>query len=155
MLDRDGYRPNVGIVLINQYNQVFWGKRKGEYSWQFPQGGIAENETPEQAMFRELDEELGLEHNHVKIVGCTEEWLYYDVPGSWSRQNSSYRGQKQIWYLLRLTGGEHKVNLRKFPHQEFDAWRWINYWDPIEFVIKFKQQVYTVALNQLSKLIHK
>jgi hypothetical protein len=65
MLDREGYRPNVGIILCNARNEVFWGKRIREHSWQFPQGGIKRGETPEQAMYRELHEEVGLLPEHV------------------------------------------------------------------------------------------
>ena len=68
MLDREGFRPNVGIILLNQRNQVFWGKRIRTHSWQFPQGGIKHGETPEQAMYRELHEEVGLMPEHVRIV---------------------------------------------------------------------------------------
>ena len=71
MLDRDGFRPNVGIILLNQRNQVFWGKRIRTHSWQFPQGGIDRGESPEQAMFRELHEEVGLMPDHVRIVART------------------------------------------------------------------------------------
>ncbi len=60
MLDREGFRPNVGIILLNARNEVFWGKRLREHSWQFPQGGIKYGETPVQAMYRELHEETGL-----------------------------------------------------------------------------------------------
>ena len=71
MLDHQGYRPNVGIILLNQKNQVFWGKRIHTHSWQFPQGGIDRGETPEQAMYRELHEEIGLKPEHVRIVART------------------------------------------------------------------------------------
>jgi len=106
MIDRDGYRPNVGIILCNKRDEVFWGKRVREYAWQFPQGGILEGESPVQAMYRELDEEVGLEAQHVKIVGRTAEWLRYDVPRQFVRRDSrvTYKGQKQIWFLLRLVG---------------------------------------------------
>lgn len=106
MLDREGYRPNVGIILINERNEVFWGKRVREHSWQFPQGGIKPGESPETAMYRELYEEVGLLPQHVKIIGRTRDWLRYDVPSHWVRREwrGSYRGQKQIWYLLRLVG---------------------------------------------------
>lgn len=154
MIDQDGYRPNVGIILINRENLVFWGRRKGEQSWQFPQGGLMENETVEECMFRELNEELGLLAKHVEIVGKTSEWLYYDVPGNWHKQ-SSYRGQKQIWYLLKLVGQDYHIDLRSFAEPEFDAWRWIDYWDPIQQVVKFKQKVYKKALSYLSKYIGK
>ena len=118
MLDRDGYRPNVAIVIVNGRNQVFWGKRIREHSWQFPQGGINSGETPEQAMFRELREEVGLEPQHVKILGRTREWLRYDVPQHWIKREwrGSYRGQKQIWYLLRLD----RARQRREPARERD-----------------------------------
>ncbi|RTL02076.1 MAG: RNA pyrophosphohydrolase [Proteobacteria bacterium] len=154
MLDNQGYRPNVGIILINKDNQVFWGRRKGEYSWQFPQGGLCESETLDECMYRELNEELGLFPEHVKIVAKTEDWLYYDVPGTLSKLNSNYRGQKQIWYLLRFVGREHHINLRHFVEQEFDAWRWINYWDPIDQVVQFKQDVYRKALTYLVDFVN-
>src|SRR6478736_5607197 len=71
MLDRDGYRPNVAIVIVNGRNLVFWGKRVREHSWQFPQGGINPGEAPEQAMYRELHEEVGLQPQHVRVLGRT------------------------------------------------------------------------------------
>ena len=125
MIDREGYRPNVGIILCNTRNQVFWGKRVNQHAWQFPQGGINAGETPEQAMFRELEEEVGLQPAHVRILGRTREWLRYDVPPHWTRRDSRglYRGQKQIWFLLRLTGRDCDVSLRASSHPEFDAWR--------------------------------
>lgn len=151
MLDKDGYRPNVGIILCNAQNQVFWGKRIREHSWQFPQGGIKFGESPEQAMFRELMEEVGLQEQHVKILGRTQGWLHYDVPQNWIRREwrGSYRGQKQIWFLLRLVGRDCDVKLRATNHPEFDAWRWSDYWSPLETVIEFKRDVYLKALQEL------
>ncbi len=151
MLDKDGYRPNVGIILCNAQNQVFWGKRIREHSWQFPQGGIKYGETPEQAMFRELMEEVGLQEQHVRILGRTKDWLHYDVPQNWIRREwrGSYRGQKQIWFLLRLVGRDCDVKLRATNHPEFDAWRWSDYWSPLETVIEFKRDVYLKALEEL------
>jgi putative (di)nucleoside polyphosphate hydrolase len=119
MLDKDGYRPNVGIILLNGRNEVFWGKRVKQHSWQFPQGGIKYGESPEHAMFRELWEEVGLKSEHVKIVGRTRDWLRYDVPDQWVRRDlrGNYRGQKQIWFLLRLTGRDCDVSLRATTHR--------------------------------------
>ncbi len=144
MLDRDGYRPNVAIVIANGKNLVFWGKRVREHSWQFPQGGIDPGEAPEQAMYRELREEVGLEPQHVRILGRTRDWLRYEVPHHWIKREyrGSYRGQKQIWYLLRLVGRDSDVSLRITDHPEFDAWRWHDYWIPLESVIDFKREVY-------------
>ena len=152
VLDREGYRPNVGIILINNRNEVFWGKRVREHSWQFPQGGIKPGESPETAMYRELYEEVGLLPQHVKIVGRTRDWLRYDVPSHWVRREwrGSYRGQKQIWYLLRLVGRDSDINLRACHHPEFDGWRWHQYWAPVDEVIDFKRDVYLGALKELS-----
>jgi putative (di)nucleoside polyphosphate hydrolase len=157
MLDRDGYRPNVGIVLCNAKNEVFWGKRIKEHSWQFPQGGIKHGETPEQAMFRELEEEVGLKSHHVRILGRTRNWLRYEVPTQWIRREwrGSYRGQKQIWFLLRLVARDSDVSLRASEHPEFDAWRWHAYWIPLESVIEFKREVYAQALNELARYLNR
>ncbi|MDH2919117.1 MAG: RNA pyrophosphohydrolase [Sideroxydans sp.] len=155
MLDRDGYRPNVGIIITNENNQVFWGKRVRQHAWQFPQGGIQYGENPEQAMFRELQEEVGLLPEHVKILGRTREWMRYDVPQSWNKPDSKnrYRGQKQIWFLLRLMGRDCDVCLRANEHPEFDAWRWNDYWLDINAVIEFKRDVYVQALNELVRYL--
>lgn len=155
MLDREGYRPNVGIILVNQKNEVFWGKRIREHSWQFPQGGINHGESPVQAMFRELHEEVGLKPEHVRILGRTRNWLRYNVPDNFVRRESRgyYKGQKQIWFLLRLVGKDSDVSLRATNHPEFDAWRWNRYWVPLDAVIEFKREVYLQALNELSKII--
>lgn len=152
MLDRDGYRPNVGIVIANAGNEVFWGKRIREHSWQFPQGGIKQGESPEQAMFRELYEEAGLRPEQVRVLARTHDWLRYDVPKHWIKREwrSTYRGQKQIWFLLRLVGRDCDINLRASGHPEFDAWRWTSFWVPLESVIEFKRGVYRLALNELA-----
>jgi len=157
MLDRDGYRPNVGIILCNNRNEVFWGKRVREHAWQFPQGGIKPGETPEEAMFRELMEEIGLSPCHVQILGRTRDWLRYDVPQHWVRREwrGSYRGQKQIWFLLKMVGRDCDVSLRASTRPEFDAWRWHEYWVPLDAVIEFKRDVYHKALTELSRFLPK
>ncbi|HEX5373581.1 MAG TPA: RNA pyrophosphohydrolase [Aquabacterium sp.] len=155
MLDREGFRPNVGIILLNQRNQVFWGKRIRTHSWQFPQGGIKHGESPEQAMFRELHEEVGLLPEHVRIVARTRDWLRYEVPQHFIRRDARghYRGQKQIWFLLQLVGRDCDMNLRATNHPEFDAWRWNEYWVPLEAVIEFKRHVYQTALTELARFL--
>ena len=157
MIDRNGYRSNVGIILLNSKNEVFWGKRIKQNSWQFPQGGIKAGETPERAMYRELREEVGLSEQHVKILGRTRDWLRYEVPEQWVRRDwrSNYKGQKQIWYLLRLVGRDCDVRLRDSEKPEFDAWRWNDYWLPLESVVEFKREVYEQALNELAKYLNR
>ena len=156
MLDRDGYRPNVGVILANLRDDVFWGKRVNQHAWQFPQGGIKAGESPETAMFRELEEETGLLPEHVRILGRTRHWLRYEVPERWMRRDwrGTYRGQKQIWYLLRLTGRDSDVRLRASGKPEFDAWRWQDYWIPLETVIEFKREVYRQALTELHRFLN-
>ncbi len=155
MLDREGYRPNVGIILCNAKNEVFWGKRVREHSWQFPQGGIKRGESPEEAMYRELYEEVGLLPEHVRILGRTKGWLRYEVPTHWIKREwrGSYKGQKQIWFLLRLTGRDNDVSLRTTAKPEFDAWRWNDYWVPLDSVIEFKRDVYAQALAELTRFL--
>ena len=155
MLDRDGYRPNVGIILANGRDEVFWGKRVNQHAWQFPQGGIKHGEAPEQAMYRELEEETGLKPDHVRILGRTRQWLRYEVPDKWVRRDwrGAYRGQKQIWYLLRMLGRDCDVRLRTSDKPEFDAWRWHGYWVPLEAVIEFKREVYQEALAELHRYL--
>ena len=162
MLDREGYRPNVGIVLLNSRNEVFWGQRVGQHSWQFPQGGIAHGESPEQAMYRELHEEVGLLPEHVQIIGRTRDWLRYDVPEEYLRRQhatrvhrAAYRGQKQIWFLIRLIGLDTDIQLRATEHPEFDAWRWVPFWIQLDAVIGFKREVYQLALSELARYLAK
>jgi putative (di)nucleoside polyphosphate hydrolase len=155
MLDRDGFRPNVGIILLNQRSQVFWGKRIRTHSWQFPQGGIDRGESPEQAMFRELHEEVGLQPQHVQVLARTRDWLRYEVPDRFIRRDARghYKGQKQIWFLLQLIGHDWDLNLRATDHPEFDAWRWNDYWVPLDVVVEFKRGVYEMALKELSRFV--
>ncbi len=104
-------------------------------------------------MYRELHEEVGLKSEHVRIIARTKEWLRYEVPQNWVRREwrGHYRGQKQIWFLLRLIGRDTDVHLRATDHPEFDAWRWHDYWIPLDSVIEFKREVYRQALDELSR----
>jgi len=151
VIDSDGYRANVGIILINQDGSVLWARRAGQDAWQFPQGGINPDEDPEQAMYRELWEEVGLKQQDVEIRAATSSWLRYKLPKRMVRRYSQpvCIGQKQKWYLLRLLGDESRFNLDVSNKPEFDAWRWVNYWYPIEHVVYFKKRVYRCALQQL------
>ena len=151
MIDNEGYRPNVGIIIFNKDKKVLWAKRSHEDSWQFPQGCIQNNETPEAAMYRELMEEVGLSPEHVEIVARTQDWLRYDVPKNWIRRDwrDRYKGQKQIWFLLRLLGNDSDVFLKNTDKPEFDDWRWDDFWSPLDQIIDFKREVYEQALNEL------
>ncbi len=152
MIDADGYRLNVGIILSNSKKKLFWGRRIGQSSWQFPQGGIDENETPLQAMHRELEEEVGLKAEHVEILGVTKDWLHYDLPKRYIRQNCHPLciGQKQRWYLLKVDCFKSHFCFDKTTHPEFDAYRWVHYSVPEKEVVYFKRRVYERALQELA-----
>lgn len=151
MVDSEGFRPNVGIVICNQQGQLLWAKRIGQRTWQFPQGGIKHSETLEQALYRELDEEVGLAADDVKILHQTNDWLHYRLPENFIRyyKDPLCIGQKQKWFLLSLESEDSKVELEKSGQPEFDDWRWVSYWYPINQVIEFKRDVYRKALNEL------
>lgn len=155
MIDTDGFRPNVGIILCNVRGEVLWARRVGQEAWQFPQGGIKAHETPEQAMYRELREELGLEPEHVGIIGSTRGWLRYRLPRRYIRRHGSpvCIGQKQVWFLLRLLGAEDSVQLDVTSEPEFDNWKWVSPRVPPREVIYFKRHVYRRALRELGPLL--
>ena len=153
MVDADGYRPNVGIVICNQAAQVLWARRiGGQDAWQFPQGGINDDESPEDAMYRELREEVGLTASDVKLINQTKGWLRYRLPRKLRRHNSTpgFVGQKQKWFLLELIVDESAVNMNVTSKPEFDRWRWVSYWFPLNQVVDFKQDVYRRALKELA-----
>ena len=154
MIDPDGYRPNVGIVLMRADGQVFWARRVRRDGWQFPQGGMNSDETPVEAMYRELQEETGLLPEHVEVLGCTPGWLRYRLPPRAIRRNERLVciGQKQVWFLLRLTGDESHVKLDQNETPEFDSWRWVDFWYPVEHVVMFKRGVYARALRHLAAM---
>jgi len=153
VIDSDGFRPNVGIVLANDQGQVLWARRVGgRDAWQFPQGGIDEGESPEQALYRELHEEVGLSPESVEILGTTRGWLRYRLPRRFIRkdQNPVCVGQKQKWFLLRMVADDASVKLDLNDKPEFDHWQWVSYWYPLNQVISFKREVYRRAMKELA-----
>ena len=152
MIDPDGYRPNVGIVLMHADGRVFWARRVRRDGWQFPQGGMNSDETPLEAMYRELREETGLGPDHVDVLGVTPGWLRYKLPPRAVRRQDRLVciGQKQVWFLLRLAGADSDIRLDLTDTPEFDQWRWVDYWYPVEHVVTFKRGVYACALKHLA-----
>ncbi|TRW50557.1 RNA pyrophosphohydrolase [Aliidiomarina halalkaliphila] len=154
MIDAEGYRSNVGIVICNEHGQVFWARRFGQQSWQFPQGGIDDGETPEQAMFRELYEEVGLRPEQVEIVYTSRTWYRYRLPKRLVRKGARpvCIGQKQKWFLLKLTCAESEVDVLQSGHPEFDGWRWVSYWYPVRQVVSFKRDVYRRVMKEFAPI---
>jgi putative (di)nucleoside polyphosphate hydrolase len=152
-IDSHGFRANVGIILIRDDRQVFVGGRPGGRGWQFPQGGIGPQEAPEEALFRELKEEVGLEPGDVEVMASTRGWLRYRLPKQYQRHDGKTLciGQKQRWFLLRFNGSEDRFRFDTTNQPEFDRWRWVDYWSPVRDVIFFKRAVYVRALEELGK----
>jgi putative (di)nucleoside polyphosphate hydrolase len=155
VIDKDGFRPNVGIILCNDDNKVLWAQRAQHDSWQFPQGGIKAHETPEQAAYRELMEEVGLLPEHVELLASTRGWLRYRLPKRYLRYGNKPLciGQKQRWFLMRFTGQEEDVRLDLHDKPEFDDWRWVDYWTPVEEIVFFKRRVYEKALHEFAPIL--
>jgi putative (di)nucleoside polyphosphate hydrolase len=153
LIDPQGFRANVGIVLIRDGGDVFLGGRSDGRGWQFPQGGVQRDESAEQALYRELREEVGLEAADVEIIAATRTWLRYRLPRQYVRRRSRPLciGQKQRWFLLRMLGGEERLRFDVTPQPEFDRWRWVDYWSPVREVIYFKRPVYARALEELGQ----
>ncbi len=152
MIDSQGYRANVGIILCSQ-GKVLWGKRVRQDAWQFPQGGLDdENENIDNCLYRELHEEIGLKKEDVSIIQSTKHWLRYKLPRHMVRAGTgeNFVGQKQKWYLLKLKSDESNINLNASDSPEFDGWEWVNYWYPLRYVVNFKREVYRQALKELS-----
>ena len=154
-IDSDGFRANVGIILCNNHDSVLLGGRARQNGWQFPQGGVLVDESAEDAMFRELEEEIGLKAEDVELLGATKDWLRYELPERFIRRNVEPLciGQKQRWFLLRLVGDESRVRLDRTDVPEFDRWRWVEYWRPVKEVIYFKREVYVRALKELGPFL--
>ena len=152
MIDKDGFRSNIAIVISDGRGKVLLAKRIGQQAWQFPQGGVDKNESCEQALFRELYEEVGLKASDVKIVQRSRKWLRYRIPSSMQRKYSKPLciGQKQKWFYLKLTGDISRVRFDAAGTPEFDNWQWVNYWYPINSVVSFKRNVYRNALLEFA-----
>ncbi len=150
-IDRDGFRANVGIVLMRDSGELFLGGRVGGRGWQFPQGGVNRGEPVEEALFRELKEEIGLGRQDVQILGSTRGWLRYRLPRQYVRDRCI--GQKQRWFLLKLRAADEKLRFDSTGQPEFERWRWVDYWTPVREVVYFKRRVYVRALHDLGKLI--
>ena len=153
-IDAEGFRANVGIVLMRDNGEVFLGQRTGAKGWQFPQGGVRQGEPVEQALFRELLEEIGLERRHVSVAGSTADWIRYKLPKRYVRRGRGPLciGQKQRWYLLKLGVGDSALRFDATEQPpEFDRWRWADWWDAVHDVIYFKRQVYARVLHELGR----
>jgi len=150
-IDNDGFRANVGIILTDGSGQLMIAGRAGRSGWQFPQGGVLQDESLEAALYRELEEEVGLCQQDVEVLAQTRDWLRYRLPERFLRRDQQPLciGQKQRWFLLRLVTDTDRVRFDSTDEPEFDRWRWVDYWHPVKEVVYFKRHVYVKALSEL------
>ena len=155
MIDSEGYRANIGIVITNEKKQILLAKRYRQDAWQLPQGGIDKGETELEALYRELEEEVGLAPEQVSLVAKTPTWLRYELPMEHIRrkQKPTCIGQKQVWYLLKLVSNDTDISLNLHNKVEFDDWKWVDYWSPVDEVINFKKEVYEDMLKALAPVL--
>jgi putative (di)nucleoside polyphosphate hydrolase len=152
------YRPNVGAVLFNRDGLVFVARRADMPNaegpaggWQLPQGGIDAGEDPRNAVFRELEEEIGT--RKAEVIGEHPDWLTYDLPldllgVAW---RGRYRGQRQRWFAMRFTGEDSDIRLDLDPHVEFDAWRWVRLSELPALAVPFKRAIYEVLSESFER----
>ena len=150
------YRPNAGLMLLNDAGKVFVGKRidtEGE-AWQMPQGGIDKGEELQAAALRELEEETGIPADLVEILAVSKDWIKYDFPKElaaklWVRRSGEprFRGQKQRWFLMRFKGQETDVNIAT-DHPEFSEWKWMDPEDLLACIVPFKRGIYEQVLAE-------
>ena len=156
IVDAQGFRANVAIMLLNQSGKLFWARRLRQNAWQFPQGGVQPKELPLAAMYRELCEEVGLRPHDVEVLACSRTWLRYRLPPRMIRKDSpNCIGQKQKWFLLRLLSDDSAINFNATASPEFDDYRWVDYWYPMSQVVSFKRHVYRRAMEQFDPLVRK
>ncbi len=155
-IDEEGYRANVGIILMHDDGRVFLGGRTGNRGWQFPQGGIQQNEPFVEALYRELQEEIGVLPDQVELLGETKDWLRYRLPPQYQRRQSipACIGQKQRWALLRFRADDDVFRFDSTDEPaEFERFRWADFWDPVREVVYFKKMVYRQALHELGQKV--
>ncbi len=149
-----GYRLNVGMVIVNANNQLFWAKRAGAKSWQFPQGGMLQGETLEQTLYRELGEEVGLNEADVTVLAKSGRWHHYDIPPAFQRPDRTpCLGQRQRWFLLRFDKDNSLIDLNASPIPELCQWRWVDYWVPLSECVAFKSTIYREVLTEFSDIL--
>jgi putative (di)nucleoside polyphosphate hydrolase len=150
-----GYRPCVGIMLLNGRGEVFVARRSdvAGAAWQMPQGGIDEGEDPRTAALRELKEEIGTDK--AEILAESKGWLRYDLPAELLKaaRHGPWRGQRQKWFVMRFTGEDSDIALDTgHEHPEFNVWKWVDVQQLPDLIVSFKRQVYLDLLAEFSDL---
>ena len=151
-----GYRPCVGVMLVNMDGRVFVGQRIDSQveAWQMPQGGIDPGEEEKEAAFRELGEETGISPDHVEIIAKARDEHLYDLPPELVGKlwGGKYRGQRQTWFLARFLGSDSDIDIAT-PHPEFSQWKWIDPEALPDVIVPFKRKLYRDILQEFKALV--
>ncbi len=150
------YRKCVGMMILNDYKQILVGKRLDHPSgyWQMPQGGIDDKENPEEAVWREMKEEIGT--NNVDLIKISSQWIKYEIPEetlSYLPWGKIYIGQIQKWFIFSFAGTDKDVDVQT-ENPEFSEWKWIDYKYLVKNAVPFKQKVYQKLLDEFSELFN-
>ena len=150
------YRPCVGIMVLNADGAVFVGSRvdvQGDH-WQMPQGGIDRGETPVEAAFREVYEEIGVPRDKLELIRESSQWLHYDLPAALSHRiwKGRYKGQTQRWFAMRFLGVDTDIDL-SLHKPEFNRWQWVSVADLPALIVPFKRDTYEQVVAEFSDLV--
>ena len=141
-------------MILNDDNKILVGKRMDHPSghWQMPQGGIDENENPEEAVWREMHEEIGTKN--AKMIKKSAHWINYEIPSETLKTlpwGDKFIGQTQKWFAFRFKGSDEEINVGT-ENPEFSEWRWTNHNLLVENIVPFKRNTYKIILDEFKDL---
>ena len=154
---RENFRKGVCVAILHPHEpKVLWLHRADVDAWQFCGGGVDAGESDEEAMWRELHEEVNLTRNEVELIASSDKRIKYRLPEEAKKKfrRPDISGQKQRWYLLKAKDLEATENSLKFDNHrpiEFQDWRWVPYWYPLSQIVSFKREAYRKGLLALAE----
>ena len=151
----DKYRKCVGMMILNSNKEILVGRRLDHPSgyWQMPQGGIDDDENPEEAVWREMMEEIGT--NKAGLIKISNQWINYDIPSETLKTlpwGHKYIGQTQKWFAFDFLGEDSDINVGT-DNPEFSEWKWSRMDLIVDSIVPFKRNVYSIILEEFKDLL--